>query len=86
MTGDEVAFVRLQAFLEAPSKHAAVRSKLVAVVVARMEPQKCGDLGAPEMPTLVALPNCFPIRSDQARFREDGGNTRAYEKNGQSRS
>ena len=32
-------FVRLQAFLQALSKHAAARSKFVAVVVARMEPQ-----------------------------------------------
>ena len=52
MTGDEVAFVRLQAFFWAPSKHAAVRSKLVAVVVARLEPKKCGDLGAAEIAKL----------------------------------
>ena len=72
MTGDEVDVVRLQAFFRAPSKHAAVRSKLVAVVVARLEPKSAEIISAPETPTLVALPNCFPIR-------EDGGN------NGQER-
>ena len=65
-------FVRLQAFLEAPSKHAAVRSKLVANVVSRMVPQKW-QISAGRS-RLVALPNWFPIR-------EDGGND-----NGQSRS
>ena len=64
MTGGEGAVVRLQAFVQAPSEHAAARNKLVAVVVARMEPQKCGDLGARETKMLVALPNCFPIRED----------------------
>ena len=53
------AFVRLQAFFRAPCKHAAVRSKLVAVVVARLEPQKCGDLGPERRQNSSSSPELF---------------------------
>ena len=61
-------FVRLQALLRAPSKHAAARNQLVTVAVARIEPKKRGDLGAGEMPNSSSSTELF---SDQ----EDGGNT-----------